>query len=148
MVSEEFNLVVLSVCFEPVREHREIAETFGIDLNAYGFIKTDTFHPLQTSKPGIYVSGAFSGPKDVPETVAQASAAAAEASSILSSARVEQVTEKEYVPERNVDYEGPRIGAFICHCGINIGGVVDVPSVVDYARTLPDVVYVAENIYT
>jgi heterodisulfide reductase subunit A-like polyferredoxin len=148
MVSDEFDLVVLSVGFEPVREHKEIAETFGVDLNPYGYVKTDTFHPLQTSRPGIYVSGAFSGPKDVPETVAQASAAAAEASSILSSARGEQVTEKEYVPERNVDYEGPRIGAFICHCGINIGGVVDVPSVVDYARTLPDVVYVGENIYT
>jgi heterodisulfide reductase subunit A len=148
MVSEEFDLVVLSVGLEPVREHREIAEIFGVDLNPYGFIKTDTFHPLQTSRPGIYVSGAFSGPKDVPETVAQASAAAAEASSILSSARGELVTEEEYFPERNVDYEGPRIGAFICHCGINIGGVVNVPSVAEYARTLPHVVYVGENIYT
>lgn len=148
MVSEEFDLVVLSVGLEPVREHREIAEIFGVDLNPYGFIKTDTFHPLQTSRSGIFVSGAFSGPKDVPETVAQASAAAAEASSILSSARGELVTEEEYVPERNVDYEGPRIGAFICHCGINIGGVVKVPSVAEYARTLPHVVYVAENIYT
>lgn len=147
-ISEEFDLVVLSVGFEPVREYREIAKTFGVDLNSYGFVKTDPFHPLQTSRPGIFASGAFSGPKDVPETVAQASAAAAEASSLLSPARGELVTEKEYVPERNVDFEGPRIGAFICHCGINIGGVVDVPSVVDYARTLPDVVYVADNIYT
>jgi len=148
MVSEEFDLVVLSVGFEPVREYREIAETFRIELNPYGFIKTDSFHPLQTSRPGIYVSGAFSGPKDVPETVAQASAAAAEASSLLSLARGTLVTEKEYITERNVDYEGPRIGAFICHCGINIGGVIDVLSVVEYARTLPYVVYAAENLYT
>ncbi len=148
IVSEEFDLVVLSVGLEPVRNHQEIAETFGVDLNPYGFIQTDTFHPLQTSRPGIYVSGAFSGPKDVPETVAQASAAAAEASSLLSSSRGELVTEKEYISERKVDYEAPRIGAFICHCGINIGGVVDVPSVVEYARALPHVVYVAENIYT
>lgn len=148
MISEEFDLVVLSVGLEPVKEHREIAEVFGIDLNAYGFIQTDTYSPLQTSKPGIYVSGAFSGPKDVPETVAQASAAAAEASSTLSAVRGELVTEKTFVPERNVNYEGPRIGAFICHCGINIGGVVNIPSVVEYARTLPHVVYVAENLYT
>ncbi len=148
MVAEEFDLVVLSVGLEPAQEHRELAEIFGVDLNAYGFVKTDTFNPLQTSRPGVYVSGAISGPKDVPETVAQASAAAAEASSLLATARGEWVTEKEFIPERNVNYEGPRIGAFICHCGINIGGVVDVPRVVEYTKTLPNVVYVAENLYT
>jgi heterodisulfide reductase subunit A len=148
MVSEEFDLVVLSVGLEPVRDHLEIASVFGIDLNHYGFAKTSTFHPLQTSRPGVFASGVFSGPKDVPETVAQASAAAAEASSLLSESRGTLVTEKEYVPEKNVGYEGPRIGAFICHCGINIGGVVDVPAVVEYARTLPYVVHVTDNIYT
>ncbi len=148
MVSEEFDLVVLSVGLEPVRDHLEIASVFGIDLNHYGFAKTSTFHPLQTSRPGVFASGVFSGPKDVPETVAQASAAAAEASSLLSESRGTLVTEKEYVPEKNVRYEGPRIGAFICHCGINIGGVVDVPAVVEYARTLPYVVHVTDNIYT
>jgi heterodisulfide reductase subunit A-like polyferredoxin len=148
MVSEEFDLVVLSVGLEPVRDHLEIAAVFGIDLNHYGFAKTSTFHPLQTSRPGVFASGVFSGPKDVPETVAQASAAAAEASSLLSESRGTLVTEKEYVPEKNVSYEGPRIGAFICHCGINIGGVVDVPAVVEYARTLPYVVHVTDNIYT
>jgi heterodisulfide reductase subunit A len=148
MVSEEFDLVVLSVGLEPVRDHQEIAKIFGVDLNAYGFAKTSTFYPLQTSKPGIFVSGAFSGPKDVPETVAQASAAAAEASSLLSTSRGTLVTEKEYAPEKNVNFQGPRIGAFICHCGINIGGVVNVPAVVEYARTLPHVVYAEGNLYT
>jgi heterodisulfide reductase subunit A len=148
MVSEEFDLVVLSVGLGPVRDHLEIAAVFGIDLNHYGFAQTSTFHPLQTSRPGVFASGVFSGPKDVPETVAQASAAAAEASSLLSESRGTLVTEKEYVPERNVNYEAPRIGAFICHCGINIGGVVDVPAVVEYARTLPYVVHVTDNIYT
>jgi heterodisulfide reductase subunit A-like polyferredoxin len=148
MVSEEFDLVVLSVGLEPMRDHEEVAKTFGIELNAYGFAKTSTFVPLQTSRPGILVSGAFSGPKDVPETVAQASAAAAEASSLLSPARGTQVTEKEYVPEKNVNYQGPRIGAFICHCGINIGGVVNVPAVAEYARTLPGVVHAEDNLYT
>ncbi|MGZ3604355.1 MAG: NAD(P)-binding protein, partial [Thermodesulfobacteriota bacterium] len=148
MVSEEFDLVVLSVGLEPTRTHKEIADIFDIDLNEYGFAKTSTFSPLQTSKPGIFVSGVFSGPKDVPETVAQASAVAAEASSLLAESRGTLVTEKEYVPEKNVNYQGPRIGAFICHCGINIGGVVDVPAVVEYAKTLPNVVHVEGNLYT
>ena len=148
MVSEEFDLVVLSVGLEPARGREEIARTFGIELNKYGFARTTTFSPLQTSRPGVYASGAFSGPKDVPETVAQASAAAAEASSLLADSRGTLVTEKEYVEEKNINYEGPRIGAFICHCGINIGGVVDVPAVVEYARTLPYVVYAADNLYT
>ena len=148
MVSEEFDLVVLSVGLEPTRSHEEIAKIFGIDLNDYGFAKTSTFSPLQTSKPGIFVSGVFSGPKDVPETVAQASAVAAEASSLLAESRGTLVTEKEYVPEKNVNYQGPRIGAFICHCGINIGGVVDVPAVVEYAKTLPNVIHAEGNLYT
>jgi heterodisulfide reductase subunit A len=148
MISEEFDLVVLSVGLEPTRSHQEIANIFGIDLNEYGFAKTSIFSPLQTSKPGIFVSGVFSGPKDVPETVAQASAVAAEASSLLSEARGTLVIEKEYVPEKNVNYQGPRIGAFICHCGINIGGVVDVPAVVEYAKTLPNVAHVEGNLYT
>ena len=148
MVSEEFDMVVLSVGFEPIKNHQAIAETFGIDLNGYGFAKTSVFEPLRTSRPGIFVSGSFSGPKDVPETVAQASAAAAEASSLLSPARGTMVTEKEYVPERNVNYEGPRIGVFVCHCGINIGGVVNVPAVAEYARKLPGVVHVEDNLYT
>ncbi len=148
MVSEDFDLLVLSVGLEPARSHKEIAKIFDIDLNPYGFVHTSTFSPLQTSKPGIFAGGAFSGPKDVPETVAQASAVAAEASSLLAEARGTLVTEKEYVPEKNVNYQGPRIGAFICHCGINIGGVVDVPAVVEYARTLPHVVYAEGNLYT
>ena len=148
MVSEEFDLVVLSVGLEPTRSHQEIAKTFDIDLNEYGFAKTSIFSPLQTSRPGIFVSGVFSGPKDVPETVAQASAVAAEASSLLSEARGTLVIEKEYVPEKNVNYQGPRIGAFICHCGINIGGVVDVPAVVEYAKTLPNVIHAEGNLYT
>lgn len=148
MVSEEFDLIVLSVGLEPTRSHQEIANTFDIDLNEYGFAKTSIFSPLRTSRPGIFVSGVFSGPKDVPETVAQASAVAAEASALLSEARGRLVTEKEFVPEKEVNYQGPRIGAFICHCGINIGGVVNVPEVVDYARTLPHVVYAEGNLYT
>ena len=148
LVEEEFELVVLSVGMVPSQETVEMAKRIGVELEAHGFCKTSTFEPTSTSRKGIYVCGAFQEPKDIPETVAQASAAAAEASSLLADARGTLVAEKKYVPEKNVNYEGPRVGAFICHCGINIGGIVDVPAVVEYARTLPDVVYAEANLYT
>ena len=148
LASEEFEMVVLSVGLEAPKSAKEIAEKFNIQLNSYNFAKTSTFEPLHTSRPGIFVGGAFSGPKDVPETVAQASGVAAEASSILSEARGSLVTEKEYPPEIEVSGEAPRIGVFVCHCGINIGGVVDVPSIVEWVKTLPGVVYAEGNLYT
>jgi heterodisulfide reductase subunit A len=148
LVEEEFELVVLSVGMVPSQGTVEMAKRIGVELEGHGFCKTTTFEPTSTSRKGIYVCGAFQEPKDIPETVAQASAAAAEASSLLAEARGTLVAEKKYVPEKNVNYEGPRIGAFICHCGINIGGIVDVPAVVEYARTLPHVVYAEANLYT
>jgi heterodisulfide reductase subunit A len=145
---EEFNMVVLSTGFKPPENVKEFAEKLGIDLNKYDFCATGVFSPLETSKPGVYVSGVFSGPKDIPDTVAQASGAAAKASSVISSERGKMITIKEYPPERDITGEEPKIGVFVCHCGINIGGVVDVPEVVEYAKTLPNVVYAEHNLYT
>jgi heterodisulfide reductase subunit A len=145
---EEFNLVVLSVGMRPPKHAKELAEILGIKLNKYDFCSTNTFSPLGTSRHGIYVCGAFSGPKDIPESVAQASGAAAEAASIIASERGKLATVKELPPEKDVYGEEPRIGVFVCHCGINIGGTVNVPEVVEYAKTLPDVVYAEHNLYT
>ena len=50
--------------------------------------------------------------------------------------------------KKNEAKEKPRIGVFVCHCGSNIGGFVDVPSVAEYAKTLPDVEYATDNLYT
>lgn len=145
---EEFDMVVLGIGFLPPENVEKLAEQLGIDLNHYKFCNTSSFSPLDTTKPGVFVSGAFSGPKDIPDTVAQASGAAAKASSLIADARWTQTTTKEYPPERDVSGEEPRIGVFICHCGINIGGVVDVPGVVEYAKTLPNVVHAEHNLYT
>ena len=145
---ETFDMVVLSVGMAPSRSARELARKLSIDLNPYGFAKTDPFTPLSTSRSGIYVCGAFQGPKDIPETVAQASGAAGAASAMLSGARGTMVALKEYPEERNVSGEVPRIGVFVCRCGSNIGGVVDVPGLREYAASLPDVVYAEENLYT
>jgi heterodisulfide reductase subunit A len=148
LVKEEFNLVVLTLGVTPVKGSEELAEKLGLELDKYGFFKTQPFSPIKTSKPGIFICGMASSPKDIPETVAQASAAAGRAGGILSSARGTLVKEKKYPPELNVFGQPPRIGVFVCHCGINIGGVVDVPDVVEYAKTLPNVVYAAHNLYS
>jgi heterodisulfide reductase subunit A-like polyferredoxin len=148
LLSEEFDLVVLSVGLSPPSDVVCLAEKFGIDLNKYNFALTNSFEPFKTSKHGIYVAGAFAGPKDIPETVAQASGVATMASSLLVESRGEHVTVKEYPPEIDVRYKSARVGVFICHCGSNIGGFLDVLSVVEYAKTLPHVVYAEDNLYT
>ncbi len=148
LIQEEFNLVVLTVGIKPAESNKELAEKLGVELDKYGFFKTQIFTPIVTSKPGIFVCGAASSPKDIPETVTQASAASAGAGRLLSSVRGTLVKKKEYPRELNVRGQPPRIGVFICHCGINIGGVVNVPSVVEYAQTLPNVVHACDNLYT
>lgn len=146
--TEEVDLVVLSVGMRPPIHAEELAKTLDIKLNKYNFCYSETFSPLETSRPGIFVCGAFSSPKDIPESVAQASGAAVKAASLISSERGMLATVKEYPPERDVSGEEPRIGVFVCHCGINIGGIVNVPEVVEYVRALPNVVYADHNLYT
>jgi len=145
---EEFDLVVLSVGMRPPKRTEELAKILGIKLNKYKFCATDTFSPIESSRPGIYVCGAFASPKDIPESVAQASGAAAKAGSIMASERGKLTVVKEYPPEKDVSKEEPRVGVFVCHCGINIGGVVNVPEVVEYVKKLPNVVYAEHNLYT
>jgi heterodisulfide reductase subunit A len=146
--TEEFDLVVLSIGMQPPRNVEKLADIVGVELNRYNYCETKYFSPLETSKPGVFVCGAFSSPKDIPESVAQASGAAAKAMNVIAGERGKLVTVRKYPPERDVSQEEPRIGVFVCHCGINIGGVVNVPEVVEYAKTLPNVVYSEANLYT
>jgi len=145
---EEFGLVVLSVGMKPPKNVDELAKILDIKLNKHKFCQTETFTPVETSRPGIFVCGAFAAPKDIPESVAQASGAAAKAGSIMAPERGKLTVAKEYPQERDVSKEEPRIGVFVCHCGINIGGVVNVPAVTEYAKKLPNVVYAENNLYT
>ena len=145
---EKFDLVVLSVGFNPPENSQELRKKFGIELNKYGFAKTGLFTPLDTGKEGVYVAGAFSSPKDIPETVAEASGAAARVMTLLKETRGKEVKAKEYPPERPVFNQPPRVGVFICHCGINIGGYINVKEVVEYIKSIPGVVYATDNLYT
>jgi len=145
---EEFDLVVLSVGLNPPADVQNLANTFGIELDSHGFCKTNPVNPMETTRPGIFVSGAFQGPMDIPESVFSASGAGSQCGQLLSYRRGKLAREREYPPERDVSEEEPRIGVFVCHCGANIGRVVDVPSVVDYALTLPNVVYAQEQLFS
>jgi len=145
---EVFNLVVLAVGLTPPAEAKDLSSVMGFELNEMGFCRTNLFGPVETSRPGIFVSGAFSSPKDIPMTVAEASGAAAKAGSEVATARDTLVTKKEYPKEIDVEGQEPKIGVFVCHCGINIGGVVNVPEVMEYALSLPNVVVAEQNLYT
>jgi len=148
MLAEEFDMVVLSVGLESSPDARDLSEKLGFELDHYKFAKTSSFAPVATTKPGIYVCGVFQGPKDIPLSVMEASAAAGAAASRLSGSRDTLVQEKTFPEERDVSKEPPRIGVFVCNCGINISSVVKVPEVVEYAKTLPNVVYVQENLFS
>ncbi len=147
-VEEEFNMVVLSVGLCPSKKIDSVAKSLGIELDEYKFCETKPFTPIETKKAGIYVCGVCASPKDIPESVVEASAAAGRTQMLLAEARNTLVTKKVLPDEIDVTDQPPRIGVFICHCGINIGGVVDVPAVVEYADNLPNVVYACRNLYT
>jgi heterodisulfide reductase subunit A len=145
---EHYNLVVLSTALIPPKNINMLKEAAALDLNKYNFVDTKPFTSEDTSRQGVYVCGAVSEPKDIPETVIQASAAAARASELLAKARGTLIEKKEYPPERDVSDEPPRIGVFVCHCGINIGGIVNVEQVVQFAKDLPNVVHSEHSLYT
>jgi len=145
---EEFEMVVLSVGLNPPANAKGLADKFGIELNSYGFCEINPVNPIETTRPGIFVSGGFQGPLDIPESVYTASGAGSLAGELLAYRRGNLATEKIYPPERDVSGEEPKIGVFVCHCGANIASVVDVPPVVEYCLTLPNVVYAQEQLFS
>jgi len=145
---DTFNLVVLPMGLEAPDGNFSLARATGIGLNSYGFCKTGLFSPLFTQRDGIYVAGGFRGPMALPDSVMQASGTAACAAELLAAARRTCIADKAFPEERPLDQEGLRIGVFVCHCGKNIGGVVDVGEVKKYAATLPDVVFSKDNLYS
>ncbi|MCK4457757.1 MAG: hydrogenase iron-sulfur subunit, partial [Thermoplasmata archaeon] len=144
---EIFEMVVLSVGLLPRVDSSSLSEALGFELNDYGFLRTKRFEPVESSRPGVYVAGVANAPMDIPDSVCQASAVA-DLSLIATGEEAEVVPVKVPVEETDVSGKEPRIGVFVCHCGINIGGVVDVPSVVEHVRTLPNVAYAEDNLYT
>ena len=148
MEYETFSMVVLSVGLQIPDSVADLAKRLGIEMNRYNFAVTPPFDPVNTSRPGIFVSGVFQGPKDIPGSVTEASAAACAAGAKLAEVRGIDTKSVEMPVEIDIVEEETRIGVFVCNCGINIGGVVDVPAVADYAATLPYVTFVDQNLFT
>jgi heterodisulfide reductase subunit A-like polyferredoxin len=148
LATEVFDLVVLSVGMEISESVRQLGRRLGIELDDYGFCHTALFQPVETSRPGVFAAGPFREPKDIPQTVVEAGAAAARAAGLLAAARGSLTRQPQIPPERDVSGEAPRVGVFVCHCGSNIGGYLDVPGTTEYAGALPGVVHAEHNLYT
>ncbi len=147
-IEETFDIVVLSVGFAVSKEALGLARKLGVELDQYQHALTSSFEPVQTSKPGIFVCGTFESPKDIPQSVIESSASAAMVESTLAESRGSMVRTKEAPEEIDVRGEPPRIGVFVCNCGTNIAGFLEVPQVVEYARTLPNVVFAEDNLFS
>ncbi|MDP3789013.1 MAG: FAD-dependent oxidoreductase [Candidatus Omnitrophota bacterium] len=148
MQEAEFELVVLAVGMTSTAHLKPLAEILDIETNEYGFCRAQRSGPGLTSRPGVFVTGTFAEPKDIPETVTDGSSGAALVSALLKDVRGSLIRKKEYPKERSVLDEDPRIGVFICRCGRNIASVVNVPEVVEHAAKLEGVVYACEFLYT
>ena len=137
--TEMFDMVVLSTGFRISDDTKKLGEKLGIEVNKHHFVKTSSFTPVATSRPGIYVCGVYESPKDIPETIVQASAAACMAAGDLDILEKIPKVQDELPAERDVSNEEPRIGVFICDCGFNIGEIINVKDIANYTKDLPHV---------
>ena len=149
LIQETFDLLVLSVGLEPPEQIERLASATGIKLNEHGFALRKPFHPVKSSRKGVFVCGAFAEPKDIPDSVVEAGGAAASALAVIGESRGTLVEPPHFPPEIKVGLDDePRIGCFICSCGSNIAGVIDVKAVTEYAASLPGVVHADNTTYT
>ncbi len=143
---EEFDILVLSVGIEPSDSSMDAARRLGVGMDARGFVDVNTFRPVDTKNPAVFACGSISGPKDIPESVMEASGAASAAAALLGGLPRKELR-VEYPPERDLRGEPPRVGVFVCRCGINIGSTVDVPALVEYVLNLPRVRHCQEFLF-
>jgi heterodisulfide reductase subunit A len=152
--TERFEMVVLATGLQPPDNAAEIAKMLKIELNSYGFCETDKFHPLQTTRPGVFVCGAFSSPKEIVETIIDASGAAAEVMRLLNDRlhtypithELPFLSSNNLPPERDISAEEPRVGVFVCTCSGTLEGkfegnpMLDLKGLASQAKEWPGVV--------
>nr|HID58133.1 CoB--CoM heterodisulfide reductase iron-sulfur subunit A family protein [Desulfobacterales bacterium] len=139
---EEFDLVVLSTGLKPSESAVELARKLGLQLNQYSFIRSDPLVQVETSREGIYACGMIEEPKDIPETVVQAGAAASKAALHLPSTTA---TPSLTSPTDDIVEEDIRTGIFVCACGDEIAGRIDLARLMDRVSELPSVELVREQ---
>ncbi|MFA5073616.1 MAG: FAD-dependent oxidoreductase [Nitrospirota bacterium] len=145
---ETFDLVVLSIGLQPHSDSARIAQICNIKTNPNLFPAITADRPVDTTRDGIFVTGAYQGPKDIPESVMQGSAVAGRVMALLSEARWTETIKKELPPEKDVRSEEPKLGVFVCSCGINIAGTIDVEYVVQQIKDLPGVIHAENFLYS
>lgn len=142
-----YEMVVLATGLQPPRSAAHLSKVLGIELNEHGFCETDKFTPLQTSRPGVYVCGAFSSPKEIAETIIDGSGAAAEVMRLLNdrlhtypySRALPFIAVDGMLPERDVSGEAPRVGVFACSCAGTISQELDLTTLLQQAQGFPGV---------
>lgn len=145
--TESFDMVVLSVGLCITQETRDLARLLGVEIDTQGFPLASSFNPVQTSRSGVLICGASQAPQDIPASVIAAGAAAGESAAILAESRWSLTRVPDLPQEMDIRGIPPRIGVFVCNCGTNIAGVVDVGAVATFARSLPYVVYATEKLF-
>jgi len=147
--ANRFDLVVLANAVVPRKDTEKLANILGLEMNDLGFFKTkNSLNNLNSSRDGIYITGSCQSPDDIANSVIKSSGAATLAA--FHAVPLSEEEQKVELPPLKVIYEDdvPRIGVFICECGINIGGYIDVPEVVEYTKSLPNVDFVMHNKYS
>jgi len=148
LAEEAFDIVVLSVGLGVSQSAKTFGDMVGAERDNYSFVSTNSFEPVKTSQPGVYTCGAIEAPKDIPSSVIEASASAGSVGSFLNEARWTATKTKETPIEMDIVGVRPRIGVFVCCCGTNIAGVVDVPAVVEYAKELDYVTFTDQGLFS
>jgi heterodisulfide reductase subunit A2 len=136
---KNFDMVVLAPAMIPSKGLDGLAQVLGIEIDDDGFIKSSEIRGdlIATTREGIYAAGCSTGPKDIPDSVTEAGGAASNSLNYVTTKTWPQELEVEVI-----DPTGPpKIGVFLCDCGSNIAGVVNVPEVLEYARTLQGVAH-------
>ena len=152
-MSEGYDMIVLSTGFSADDDTVAMCKRIGVATDTYGFIACDPFEAPATSRKGIFACGAAAGPKDIPDTVTEASAAAAAVAQIAHDTALADAERARYFPPeelvqpRDVSNEPIRMGVFVCHCGVNIAGYVDVKAVCEEIKKMPHVVHVENILY-
>ncbi|MFH2093135.1 MAG: FAD-dependent oxidoreductase, partial [Pseudomonadota bacterium] len=147
-VHESFDMVVLSIGFNAPEDAKTLSSFFDIELDKHFFATTSCFEPIESSREGVYVIGAFQTPKTISRSVIQSSAAAASAARLLKDQRGSLTKTKTYPEEHDILKDKPSVGVFVCSCGVNIAGTIDVNQVVAYTAKLDHVTYVENNLFS
>ena len=144
---EIFDLAVLAVGLKPSAGWSTLAAASGLTLNSHFFMASSPLNHVQTSRPGIFICGTAREPMDISDTVTLASAAATAASQLLA-ITPRNISQASSLPKPPFETEASvRIGIFLCHCGTNIAGVLDLEAVIPMLRRLPGVVHIEEKMF-